>query len=149
MSQYKISKKRLAEIIKEEYQSLQHRKTHRLNEDASDDTFEMVDVIVQALGPQQALEELVQAMERSNAHDLLGYVMRMHDLGSSDEVEDYDPSAFSRKDEELKGGQKELDKDDDGDIDAEDMAALRAKKKVKKESLDSIRDLIHQELQNL
>tara|TARA_B100001094_G_C17512499_1_gene476267 strand:- start:95 stop:544 length:450 start_codon:yes stop_codon:yes gene_type:complete len=149
MSQYKISKKRLAEIIKEEYQSLQHRKTRRLNEDASDDTFEMVDVIVQALGPQQALEELVQAMERSNAQDLLGYVMRMHDLGSSDEVEDYDPSAFSRKDEELKGGQKELDKDDDGDIDAEDMAALRAKKKVKKESLDSIRDLIHQELQNL
>jgi hypothetical protein len=83
MSQYKISKKRLAEIIKEEYQSLQHRKTRRLNEDASDDTFDMVDVIVQALGPQQALEELVQAMERSNAQDLLGYVIRMHDLGSS------------------------------------------------------------------
>jgi hypothetical protein len=220
MSQYKISKKRLAEIIKEEYQSLQHRKTRRLNEDASDDTFEMVDVIVQALGPQQALEELVQAMERSNAQDLLGYVIRMHDLGSSDEVEDYDPSAynrqedeeieegyggaldrsrdddarerrrqmqrirdederkrqsggysrpgagsgmggiggggsgkkrfagFNRKDEELKGGQKKLDKDKDGDIDAKDMAALRAKK-VKKESVDSIRTLIQQELKNL
>jgi len=222
MSQYKISKKRLAEIIREEYQSLQHKKTRRLNEDASDDTFQMVDVIVQALGPQQALEELVQAMERSNAQDLLSYVMRMHDIGSpGDEVEDYDPSAynrkededleegygdaldreheerarerrrqsdridkerernrtrgsrtgtpsswggggsygggsgkkrfagFNRKDEELKGGQKELDKDNDGDIDAEDMAALRAKKKVKKESLDSIRQLIHKELQNL
>ena len=149
MSQYKISKKRLAEIIKEEYQSLQHRKTRRLNEDASDDTFDMVDVIVQALGPQQALEELVQAMERSNAQDLLGYVIRMNDLGSSDEVEDYDPSAFNRTDEELKGGQKELDKDKDGDIDAEDMAALRAKKKVKKESVDSIRNLIQQELQKL
>ena len=119
MSQYKISKKRLAEIIKEEYQSLQHRKTRRLNEDASDDTFDMVDVIVQALGPQQALEELVQAMERSNAHDLLSYVIRMHDLGSSDEVEDYDPSAYNRKDE------------------------------GKKDSLDSIRDLIQQELKNL
>ena len=222
MSQYKISKKRLAEIIKEEYQSLQHRKTRRLTEDASDDTFDMVDVIVQALGPQQALEELVQAMERSNAHDLLGHVMQMHDMRMpGDEVEDYDPSAynrqedeeieegygaaldrsrdddarerrrqmqrirdederkrqsggysrpgasagmggiggggsgkkrfagFNRKDEELKGGQKELDKDDDGDIDAEDMAALRAKKKVKKESLDSIRQLIHKELKNL
>ena len=101
MSQYKISKKRLAEIIKEEYQSLQHRKTRRLNEDASDDTFDMVDVIVQALGPQQALEELVQAMERSNAQDLLSYVMRMHDIGSpGDEVEDYDPSAYNRKEDE-------------------------------------------------
>ena len=95
MSQYKITKKRLAQIIKEEYQSLQHRKTRRLNEDASDDTFDMVDVIVQALGPQQALEELVQAMERSNAQDLLSYVMRMHDIGSpGDEVEDYDPNDF-------------------------------------------------------
>jgi threonine dehydrogenase-like Zn-dependent dehydrogenase len=150
MSQYKISKKRLAEIIKEEYQSLQHRKTRRLTEDASDDTFDMVDVIVQALGPQQALEELVQAMERSNAQDLLSYVMRMHDMRMpGDEVEDYDPSAFNRTDEELKGGQKELDKDKDGDIDAEDMAALRAKKKVKKESVDSIRNLIQQELQKL
>jgi hypothetical protein len=106
MSQYKISKKRLAEIIKEEYQSLQHRKTRRLNEDASDDTFDMVDVIVQALGPQQALEELVQAMERSNAQDLLSYVMRMHDMRMpGDEVEDYDASAYNRKeDEDLEEG---------------------------------------------
>ena len=95
MSQYKISKKRLAEIIREEYQSLQHKKTRRLNEDASDDTFQMVDVIVQALGPQQALEELVQAMERSNAQELLGYVMQMHDMRMpGDEVEDYDPNDF-------------------------------------------------------
>ena len=150
MAQFKITKKRLAEIIKEEYQSYQQRKPRRLNEDASDDTFDMVDVIVQALGPQQALEELVQAMERSNAQDLLSYVMRMHDMRMpGDEVEDYDPSAFNRTDEELKGGQKELDKDKDGDIDAEDMAALRAKKKVKKESVDSIRNLIQQELQKL
>ena len=39
-------------------------------------------------------------------------------------------------------------KDKDGDIDAKDMAALRAKK-VKKESVDSIRTLIQQELKNL
>ena len=43
MSQYKISKKRLAEIIKEEYKSLRHKKTRRLNEDAEDDTFEIAD----------------------------------------------------------------------------------------------------------
>jgi hypothetical protein len=100
MSQYKISKKRLAEIIKEEYQSLQHRKTRRLNEDASDDTFEMVDVIAQALGPQQ-----VQAMERSNAQDLLSYVMRMHDMRMpGDEVEDYDASAYNRQEDDLDEG---------------------------------------------
>jgi len=52
----------------------------------------MVDVIVQALGPKQALEELVQAMERSKAHELLGYVMQMHDMRMpGDEVEDYNP----------------------------------------------------------
>jgi len=147
MSQYKISKKRLAQIIKEEYQSLQHRKTRRLNEDASDDTFDMVDVIVQALGPQQALEELVQAMERSNAQDLLGYVMRMHDIGSpGDEVEDYDPSAYNRKDETKKPDFLDLDKDGDEE---ESMEKAEKEKKVKKESLDSIRDLIQQELQKL
>jgi len=133
MSQYKISKKRLAQIIKEEYQSLQHRKTRRLNEDASDDTFDMVDVIVQALGPQQALEELVQAMERSNAQDLLGYVIRMHDLGSSDEVEDEDEDSNPEDDYNWVGHKSHYNRKDE----------------VKKESLDSIRDLIQQELKNL
>jgi len=212
MSQYKITKKRLAQIIKEEYQSLQHRKTRRLNEDASDDTFDMVDVIVQALGPQQALEELVQAMERSNAQDLLSYVMRMHDMRMpGDEVEDYDPSAynrqeeddldegymdkydrayeeeererrrqsrridkerernqrsgrtgvgtrmggsykkerfagFNRKDEAAKPDYLDLDKDGDEE---ESMEKAAKDKKMKKESLDSIRDLIQQELKNL
>ena len=84
----KISKAQIKKIIREEV-------TKALREDASDDTFDMVDVIVQALGPQQALEELVQAMERSNAQDLLSYVMRMHDIGSpGDEVEDYNPGDF-------------------------------------------------------
>jgi hypothetical protein len=58
-------------------------------------------------------------------------------------------SAYNRTDEELKGGQKKLDADEDGDIDGKDMAALRDKKNLKKESLDSIRDLIQQELKNL
>ncbi len=212
MPQYKITKKRLAEIIKEEYQSLQHRKTRRLNEDASDDTFDMVDVIVQALGPQQALEELVQAMERSNAQDLLSYVMRMHDMRMpGDEVEDSDPSAynrqeeddldegymdkydrayeeeererrrqsrridkerernqrsgrtgvgtrmggsykkerfagFNRKDEDAKPDYIDLDKDGDEE---ESMEKAAKDKKMKKESLDSIRALIQNELKNL
>ncbi len=98
MSQYKISKKRLAEIIKEEYESVLSETSATTNEKLT-----------------------------------------------LDQVEIDEESGL----EELKGGQKELDKDNDGDIDAEDMAALRAKKKVKKESLDSIRHLIQQELKNL
>jgi hypothetical protein len=120
MSQYKISKKRLAQIIKEEYQSAQKDRRRPLNEDVNDDTFEMVDLIVQALGPEQALEELVRAMERSAAHELLGYIMQNHEIRTlDDEVEDYDPSAFNR----------------------EDM--------VKRESLTSLRTLIQHELKKL
>jgi hypothetical protein len=111
MSQYKISKKRLAEIIKEEYQSLQHRKTRRLNEDANDDTFAMVDTLQMILGPEQALEDIVQAMERSQAHKILKYVMRQREIPlegeplAGDEVEDYDPSAYNRQeDEEIEEG---------------------------------------------
>ena len=111
MSQYKISKKRLAEIIKEEYQSLQHRKTRRLNEDANDDTFAMVDSLQMILGPEQALEDIVQAMERSQAHKILKYVMRQREIPlegepmAGDEVEDYDPSAYNRQeDEEIEEG---------------------------------------------
>ena len=69
---------------------------------------------------------------------------RKHFQGGSDGM-------ANRNDEALTGDQKEMDEDDDGDIDEDDLAAKREKKekKVKKESLDSIRDLIQQELQNL
>jgi hypothetical protein len=151
MSQYKISKKRLAEIIKEEYQSLQHRKTRRLNEsDVMAKVWEMSDAILEVMEPQKAFENLVQALGRDLAEDHLGFIIQQYEIPfGDDEVEDYDPSAYNRKDEGLKGGQKKLDKDKDGDIDAKDMAALRSKKKVKKESLNSIRQLIQQELKNL
>ncbi len=84
----KITKAQIKKIIREEV-------TKALREDASDDTFDMVDAIVQVLGPQQALEELVQAMERSNAQELLGYIMQNHEIRmAGDEVEDYDPNDF-------------------------------------------------------
>ena len=160
MSQYKISKKRLAEIIKEEYQSLQHRKTRRLNEDANDDTFAMVDTLQMILGPEQALEDIVQAMERSQAHKILKYVMRQREIPlegeplAGDEVEDYDPSAYNRKDEKLDPvGKEDDDVDNDGDSDDTDDYLKNRREKVgkamKKESLDSIRDLIQKELLNI
>lgn len=160
MSQYKISKKRLAEIIREEYQSLQHKKTRRLNEDAEDDTFEMVDTLQMILGPELALEEIVQAMERSQAHKILKYVMRMREIPlegepmAGDEIEDYDPSAYNRKDEKMDPvGKEDGDVDNDGDEDSSDEYLKNRREKVgkaiKKESLRSIRSLIQQELKNL
>jgi hypothetical protein len=160
MSKYKISKKRLAEIIKEEYQSLQRRKTRRLNEDANDDTFAMVDTLQMILGPEQALEDIVQAMERSQAHKILKYVMRMREIPlegepmAGDEIEDYDPSAYNRKDEKMDPvGKEDGDVDNDGDEDSSDEYLKNRREKVgkaiKKESLRSIRSLIQQELKNL
>ena len=67
----KITKQQLQNIIKEEI-------TKTLREDAEDDTFEMLDALTAAMGHQRVLEELVQAMERSNAHDLLVYIARMN-----------------------------------------------------------------------
>ena len=111
MSKYKISKARLTEIIKEEYQSIQQRKTRRLNEDANDDTFEMVDTLQMILGPELALEEIVQAMERSQAHKILKYVMRMREIPEpGDEL-------ANRTDEKLDPvGKEDDDVDNDGDI---------------------------------
>ena len=168
MSQYKISKKRLAEIIKEEYKSLRHKKTRRLNEDAEDDTFEMVDTLQMILGPELALEEIVQAMERSQAHKILKYVMRMREIPlegepmAGDEVEDYEAEddrlgaggLANRKDEKLDPvGKEDDDVDNDGDSDdTDDYLKKRRKaigKSMKSESLESIRDLIQKELKNL
>ena len=112
MSQYKISKKRLAEIVKQELQNHYNKRTRRLNEDASDDTFDMVDAIVSAIGPEKAMHSLVQAMERSNAQALLGSIMQDHEIRMpGDEVEDYNPeddynwpghkAHYNRKDDSL------------------------------------------------
>ena len=67
----KITKQQLQQVIREEI-------TKTLREDDEDDTFEMLDALTAAMGHQRVLEELVQAMERSNAHDLLAYIARMN-----------------------------------------------------------------------
>tara|TARA_R100000008_G_C3575889_1_gene165234 strand:- start:304 stop:735 length:432 start_codon:yes stop_codon:yes gene_type:complete len=143
MSQYKISKKRLAQIIKEEYQSLQELEDPRSpspmsweHEGAADDFRTQVMNLVLQLGPLTLDPKTANAVE-IEIRDVLNTL----NIGT-------DPRSKYRQEEALKGGQKELDKDDDGDIDEKDLAALR-KKKVKEESLASIRDLIQQELKNL
>ena len=140
MSQYKISKKRLAQIIKEEYQSLQEP-----NPQEGDERSDQLDAILSSTGS-----------DIGNLHDVISYfVTKAADADVTGWLDERGlmggpgASAYNRQDEELKGDQKKLDADEDGDIDGKDMAALRDKKNLKKESLDSIRDLIQQELQSL
>ena len=245
MSQYKISKKRLAEIIKEEYQNLQELGDPRRpspmsyeHEGAADDFRNQVMNLVLKLAPltldpktaaaveieirdvlntlnigsdprdqyrqQEAKkpdfldldkdgnkkEPMEKAAEDKDEEDLEEGYMDKYDRAYEEEERErrrqsrridrerernqrsggyQRPGAgsgrggiggggrrperfagFNRDDDELKGGQKKLDKDKDGDIDEKDLAALRAKKKVKKESMiDSIRQLIEKELKNL
>ncbi len=99
MSQYKISKKRLAEIIKEEYDA---------------------------------------AMERTDeAHCGGDHAGNRDEKDPAKSTEEHDDAP------ELKGGQKGLP---DG---LQKAIINKNKKKVNKESLDSIRTLIQQELKNL
>jgi len=140
MSQYKISKKRLAQIIKEEYQSL-----HEPNPLRGDERSDQLDAILSSTGS-----------DIGNLHDVISYfVTKAADADVTGWLDERGlmggpgASAYNRKDEALTGDQKDMDEDDDGDIDEDDLAAKRAKKNLKKESLDSIRDLIQQEIKNL
>ena len=106
MSQYKISKKRLAEIIKEEYESI-----------------------------------LAKEAKKPDFLDL-------DKDGDKDE-----PMADAADDKEEKGGEKKDGEKKDGE--KKDLSKVppqlrkSMEKKMKKESLDSIRALIQQELKNL
>ena len=160
MSQYKITKARLSQIIKEEYQSLHEanplmQNIDRWSEEGRDvpldrtvgraDRSDQLDAILDATSTDIGnLQDVISYfVMKANAADVQKWLDERGLMGGPG------ASAYNRKDEELKGDQKKLDKDDDGDIDEKDMAALRAKKKVKKESLNSIRDLIKKELANL
>ena len=89
----KLTKERLKEIIKEELGTVQRRA--RYHEDASDETFEMVDAILAAMEPQEALENLVQALGRDVAQEHLSYIIQQYEIPyGDDEVVDYDPSDY-------------------------------------------------------
>lgn len=125
MSQYKISKKRLAQIIKEEYQSL--------HEDSA------------------LMDRQTPPAEETPAHLTVARMIESGDLDSAIETlttmrEAKAELAANRQDEAAKPDFADLD--DDGDKE-EPMKKAAKEKNLKKESLDSIRDLIQQELQSL
>jgi hypothetical protein len=166
MSQYKISKARLAQIIKEEYQSL--HESNPLNQGPKNALMKNINRWAKE-GEDIPKHLTVGRMsgDRVSLHRLQGMLYSLQDdfvpyLDGTEEHEMYElvknlmgmirsraaELSPGQRNEALTGGQKEMDEDDDGDIDEDDLAAKRAKKKVKKESLATIRDLIQQELQN-
>lgn len=82
----KISKARLKEIIKEEYVKFNSRQ--QVSEDANDDTFDMLDALTAAMGETQVLENIVQAMDRQTAHDILGGIAQDYGVALSIEPQE-------------------------------------------------------------
>ena len=154
MSQYKISKKRLAQIIKEEYQSLHEanplmQNIDRWSEEGRDvpldrtvgraDRSDQLDAILDATSTdlgrlQEVIYFFVMKAEAADVEKWLDERGLMGGPGAS---------AYNRKDETKKPDFLDLDKDGDEE---ESMEKAEKEKKVKKESLDSIRDLIRAEL---
>ena len=164
MSQYKISKKRLAEIIKEEYQSLHELEDPRRpspmsyeHEGAADDFRTQIMNLVLQLGPLTLDPKTASAVE-IEIRDVLNTL----NIGS-------DPRDRYRQQEAKKPDFLDLDKDGDKEEPMEDAAEDKEEKEggkkdkkkdlskvppqlrksMKKESMDSIRQLIKRELQNL
>ena len=125
MSQYKISKKRLAEIIKEEYQSLNEDNalTHtmaRWAQEAKDIPSHLTVARMIESGDLDGAIETLTTMREAKAE-----------------------LAMNRQDEAAKPDFADLD--DDGD-EEEPMKQAAKEKNLKKESVDAIRNLIRQEL---
>jgi len=151
MSQYKITKKRLAQIIKEEYQNLQELEDPRSpspmsweHEGAADDFRNQIMNLVFKLAPLTLDPKTANAVE-IEIRDVLNTL----NIGTN-------PRDQYRQEESKKA---KKDFDGDGEVESaeaewkgsRDKAIDKEKEdeKVSKESLDSIRDLIMQELKNL
>ena len=97
-----------------------------VTEGATDEEFEKLDAIVAAMGPEEALQALVQALPSHITHEMLDYIGQQYEIPlGGDEIEDFEGFDESKG---LSAGQEELDLDDDGEIEASDLAGLRAGK---------------------
>ena len=102
-------------------------------EDASDETFDMVDMIADALGHKNALEAVVQAMSQDDARSTLSYIIQQYDLGTYDDkiVKEKSTEKFDDN-PALKGDQDELPDnlqkaiiDDAEEVDEEKLSAFQ------------------------
>tara|TARA_Y100001973_G_C5194896_1_gene333541 strand:- start:1204 stop:1563 length:360 start_codon:yes stop_codon:yes gene_type:complete len=65
--------KRITKLIKEEV-------ARGFNEGANDEEFDMMDKIVAAIGVQDTLENLIQALPSQTVIDTLGYIAQQYDI---------------------------------------------------------------------
>ena len=160
MSQYKITKARLAQIIKEEYQSLHEanplmQNIDRWSEEGKDIPLD------RTVGRADRSDQLNAILDHTSTDlgksmDVISYFVMKADAADVQRWLDErglmggpGASAYNRKDETKKPDFLDRDKDGDKEESFEKAEKDKKDKKVKKESLDSIRDLIKQELQNL
>jgi hypothetical protein len=160
MPQYKISKKRLSQIVKEEYRSLHEanplmQNIDRWSEEGKDIP---MDQTVGRADRSDQLDAILNSTRSDigNLQDVISYFVMKADAAHVEAWLDErglmggpGASAYNRKDETKKPDFLDRDKDGDKDESFEKAEKDKKEKKVKKESLDSIRDLIKQELQNL
>ena len=160
MSQYKITKARLAQIIKEEYQSLHEANPLMQNIDRWSEEGRDVplDRTVGRADRSDQLDAILDATstDLGRLQDVISYFVMKADAADVEKWLDErglmggpGASAYNRKDETKKPDFLDRDKDGDKDESFEKAEKDKKEKKVKKESLDSIRDLIQQELQKL
>ena len=165
MSQYKISKKRLAQIIKEEYQNLQELEDPRSpspmsyeSPGAADDFRTQVMNLVLNLAPLTLDPKKANAVE-IEIRDVLNTLgigtdprsrMRQEEAKKPDFL-DIDKDGNKEEPMEDAADDKEEKEGDKKDDKKKDLSKVppQLRKSMKKESLDSIRQLIQQELQNL
>ena len=159
MPQYKITKARLSQIIKEEYQSLHEDNalTQNINRWSEEGKAIPKHLTVGRMGGDRVSLHRLQGMMYSLRDDFIPYLDGTEEHEMYELVNDLLRQIKSRvvelspgqRNEEKKPDFLDLDKDGDKEESFEKAEKDKKEKKVKKESLDSIRDLIKQELQNL
>mgnify|MGYP005810743433 CR=1 FL=1 len=163
MSQYKITKARLAQIIKEEYQSL-HEEVRpaappnalmqNINRWSEEGKAIPKHLTVGRMGGDRVALHQLQGMMYSLRDDFIPYLDGTEEHEIYELVNDLMRRIKSRADELSPGQRTEakkpdfLDLDKDGDED-ESMEKAEKEKKAKTESIHSLRTMIQSEINNL
>ena len=125
----------------DEEEKVEETTEEAVTEGATNEEFEKLDAIVAAMGPEEALQALVQALPSHVVHETLDYIGQQYEIPfGDDEVEDFEGFDESKG---LSAGQEELDLDDDGKIEPSDLAGLRAGKtddEVGEEAEESLKE---------
>ena len=154
MSQFKISKARLAQIIKEEYEKILLEDEQRTDEGYMDALDRSRDEEERERRRQmRRIRDEEERNRRSGGYRRPGAGSGMGGIGGGGSGKKRFPG-FNRKDEKMDPvGKEDDDIDNDGDVDSSDKYLKKRRKAIgkamKKESLDSIRDLIQKELKKL